>query len=55
MKSREEKIEELAQIATDNIDMSDLLAYFYEQQYTYYEGFSDADLDDIYNEQLENT
>lgn len=42
--NREALIEELAEKLTDAVDMSDLMSFFYEKQYEYFETLSDEDL-----------
>lgn len=48
--TREEIIDHLAQKATDDMDMDDLMAFFYSCQYDYYESFSDKELEDMVKE-----
>lgn len=42
--NREALIEELAEKLTDSVDMSDLISFFYEKQYEYFESLPDEDL-----------
>lgn len=42
--NREELIEKLADYATDFVDMSDLISFFHEKQYEYFESLPDEDL-----------
>lgn len=42
--NREALIEKLADYATDFVDMSDLISFFYEKQIEYFETLPDEDL-----------
>jgi hypothetical protein len=42
--NREELIEKLAENTTDAADMSDLISFFHEKQYEYFESLPDEDL-----------
>lgn len=42
--NREELIEKLADYSTDFVDMSDLISFFHEKQYEYFESLPDEDL-----------
>lgn len=42
--NREALIDELAEKLTDSVDMSDLIGFFYEKQYEYFESLPDEDL-----------
>ncbi len=42
--NREALIDELAEKLTDSVDMSDLISFFYEKQYEYFESLPDEDL-----------
>ena len=42
--NREDIIDKLAQNSTDNMDLDNLLEFFYNDQYNYYDSLSDASL-----------
>lgn len=42
--NREALVEKLAESLTDSVDMSDLISFFYEKQYEYFESLPDEDL-----------
>lgn len=44
MVNREEIIDKLAQSDTDNMDLADLMSYFYSNQYDYYSSLTDNEL-----------
>lgn len=49
-------IDYLAQKATDDMDLDDLMAFFYSDQYDYYDNLSDEELMEVIkeDEQSEN-
>lgn len=44
--TREEIIDKLAQEDTDDTDLSDLMSFFYSNQYDYYATLSDKELEE---------
>lgn len=50
--TRYEMLSTISETMTDIADLDSLISYFYSGQYEYYDGFTDKDLENFYNDEF---